>query len=168
MCYEGLIYCCCRRSVVVSCGITAGAPYLQVSWLYSGGNVLCPLRNVSAPPLRQSEGKRQKICFQTHSSFTHVVRWNASPAVIITVGMKLWSNLPGCAIVTAVHLVCDVREDCEWLELGALRYMYTSTWGRVMNINFYNYSIYFSHHIIRTTAHQTAYNLIRIFKVPEG
>ena len=137
MCCEGLIYCCWRRSVLVSCGITAGGLYRQVSLLYSGGNVLCPPQNVSAPPRHQSEGRRQKICFQTRSSFACVVCWNASPAVIIlTMGMKLWSNLPVCAIVTAVYLVYDVQEDWEWLELAALHYMHTSTCGRVIKYNF--------------------------------
>lgn len=92
-------------------GVTPGAPCLQVSLLCCGGNALCLPQNVSAPPLLQSEkkAKRQNICFQTHASFTHV-HWNVSPAVIIlTVGMKLSSNLPVCAIECAIHLAGDVE-----------------------------------------------------------
>lgn len=82
MCCVGLIYCCRRLTTLVSSGITAGAPDLQVSLLYSGGNALCPLQNVFAPLLRWSEENRKnnkRFLFQTCSSFTRIMHWNVFP-----------------------------------------------------------------------------------------
>lgn len=48
----------------------------------------------------------KNICFQTHLSSTH---WNVSPLIIIlTVGMKLWSNWLDSAAEIAIHLLGEI------------------------------------------------------------
>ncbi len=122
MCCVGLIHCRSRCLTLVSSGVTAGAPYLQVSLLYFGGSALYPPRNVSAPPLPRSEEnrKKDKRFVRRHIHHLHTLHWNVSPAfIIIPVGFKLQSNLPVRAIVMATYLLD------ESLKLGqALQFMH--------------------------------------------
>ena len=58
--------------------------------------------------LLQSEQKQ--ISVETYLSSTHITHWNASAAfIILSMDIKLRSNLPHCSLVIAIHHIAETQ-----------------------------------------------------------